>query len=87
MPLYESLGDLVVVPEVGDEWGDGVMVGLSEKAVEALCGAKAILASESDLRRRRFPHSDPELAGFWEGKVLISHRYLDEHSSPPMGCQ
>ena len=80
LPLYEALGDLVVVPEPGDEWGDGVMVGLGEDAVEALLGAKKILASESDLRRRWYPHPDPVLAGFWEGKVLDSHRYMDEHS-------
>ena len=80
MPLYESLGDLVVVPEVGDEWGDGGMVGLGSEAVEALVGAKAILACESDLRRRWYPHTNPELAGFWEGKVVDSHEYMDEHS-------
>ena len=39
LPLYEALGDLVVVPEAGDEWGNGVMVGLSREAVEALVGA------------------------------------------------
>ena len=56
------------------------MVGLSDEAVEAVRGANAILASEGDLRRRWYPHSNPELAGFWEGKVLDSHQYLDEHS-------
>ena len=64
LPHYEALGDLVVVPEAGVEWGNGVMVGLSDDAVEALWGAKAILASESDLGRSWYPHSDPELAGF-----------------------
>jgi hypothetical protein len=65
---------------VGNEWGDGVMVGVGSEAVEALVGAKAILASESDLRRRWYPHTNPELAGFWEGQVLDSHAYMDEHS-------
>ena len=60
--------------------GNGVMVGLSREAVEALVGAKAILASESDLRRRWYPHTNPELDGFWEGKVVDSHEYMDEHS-------
>ena len=90
LPLYEALGDLVVVPEAGDEWGNGVMVGMSDEAVEALRGAKAILASKGDLGRRWYPHSNPELARFWEGKVLDSHRYLEfwmSILSPPMGCQ
>ena len=57
LPLYEALGDLVVVPEARDEWGNGVMVGLGDEAVEACRDAKAILASEIGLRRRWYPHS------------------------------
>ena len=69
----------MVFPDARAEWGSGVMVGLSGEAVEALVGAKAILASEGDLRRRWYPHPNPELAGFWEGHTTprVNFLYLD----------
>ena len=87
MPLYESLGDLVVVPEVGDEWGDGVMVGLGSEAVEALVGVKAILASESDLRRRWYPHTNPELAGSGRARWWTLMSTWMSIPSPPTLCR
>ena len=88
MPLYESLGDLVVVPEVGGEWGDGVMVGLSSEAVDALVGAKAILASESDLRIREGGTHTPTRSWLGSGRArwwTLTRTWMSI-PSPPTVC-
>jgi hypothetical protein len=50
---------------------------LDAAAVRALEAAAVLLEDSSRLRRRWYPHPDPELAGFWRGQVRDTHADMD----------
>ena len=76
-PCYWAQQAFVEAPGGGAEWAPWVRVRLDGAAVKALEDAARLLADPSRLRRRWYPHADPELAGFWRGRVRDTHEDMD----------
>ena len=76
-PCYWAQQAFVEAPGGGAEWAPWVRVRLDGVAVKALEDAARLLADPSRLRRRWYPHADPELAGFWRGRVRDTHEDMD----------
>ena len=76
-PCYWAQQAFVEAPGGGAEWAPWVRVRLDGAAVSALEAAAVLLADHRRLRRRWYPHADPELAGFWRGRVRDTHADMD----------
>ena len=85
--LDRCLVDFEVAPEVGQEWGSTVRVGLGAHGGRALEAIAMMLTQPSQLRRRYYPNNNPALAGFWKGQCVDSHAYLDKYSRTSDGVR